>query len=72
MFVFTMALTQSVLCEKQRFYTNCHISGPKRSPEMIFNAFDVKFQAWKNGIPLRAYRPLTRTNKKKKTNHKMH
>ena len=38
-----MVITQNDLHKKHRFYTHGHISGPKKSPDMILNAFHVKF-----------------------------
>ena len=41
--------TKSVLSRTHMSYKISHISGAKRSPEMIVNAFHVKFHAGKNG-----------------------
>ena len=41
----TLVLTQNVLRENHMFYNIGHISGPRRSTDLIFSAFDVKFHA---------------------------
>ena len=46
------------------FYKYAHILGPKGSPDMILNAFDVKFDEKKDEIPPGACRP---SKKQKKT-----
>ena len=43
MLLLTMVLPEGVLYEKHMFYKTGHISGPRRSPDMMLNAFHVKF-----------------------------
>ena len=38
------------------FYKYAHILGPKRSPDVMLNAFDVKFDEKKDEIPPKACR----------------
>ena len=47
----------SDFCEKHIFYKLGYISGPKRSPDMILSAFDVKFDETKDGMPPETCRP---------------
>ena len=61
-----MGLTQNVLSKNVCFYKYAHNSGPRRSPDMILTAFDVKFHAQKDEIPPRACRPPKKFQKFKK------
>ena len=45
MLLLTMVPTKSVLCEKHMFYKTAHISGPRRSPDMVLTALHVKIHA---------------------------
>ena len=60
-----MGLTQFNLSKNVGFYKYAHNSGPRRSPDMILTAFDVKFHEKKDEIPPEACRP---PNKLKKNN----
>ena len=60
-----MVLTHSDLRKKDMFYKCDHISGPKRSPDMILSAVNMKFHSYKNKIPTRACR-LPKSQQKQK------
>ena len=47
-----MVLTSNDLCNKHMFYKYGHVSGSKRSLDMILRAFHVKFDDKQNEIPL--------------------
>ena len=52
------------LCNNLCSYKYDHISGPRGSPDMILNAFHVKFDDKQNEMPPRACTPQkTSTNK---------
>ena len=52
-----MVITQSDLFDNIRFYKYVHNSRPMGSPDMILNAFYVKFHEKQDEIPPRACRP---------------
>ena len=61
-----MGLTQFNLSENICFYKYAHNSGPKGSPDMVLNAFDMKFNDKNEGMPPRACRPSKKSNKNQK------
>ena len=55
-----MVINQSDLCKKHMFYKSAHISGPTGFPDIILNAFQLKFHNEKHGyFPW----PVDHTNK---------
>ena len=61
-----MGLTQGVLDKNICFYKYAHNSGPRRSPDMILTAFDVKFHEKKDELPPEAWNPQTKIKKSQK------
>ena len=61
-----MLITQSDLIKNKCFYKYAHNSGPRRSPDMILNAFYVKFCAWNDGIHPEAWNLQKQEPKTKK------
>ena len=52
-----MVITQFDVYQNISFYTHAHNSGPKGSPDMILNAFNMKFDDKIKELPPKACRP---------------
>ena len=63
-----MVITQFNLYTSICFYKYAHNSLPRGSPDMIFNAFDVKFLVKNDGMRPRPCRPLNKMPSKSKKN----
>ena len=51
MLFLTIGLTQHIFGKQISFYKYAHNSGPRGSPDMILNAFYVKFHEKKDELP---------------------
>ena len=58
-----MVVTQFKLYTNVYLYEYAHNSDPKGSPDMILNAFDVKFHNKNEGTPPKACKPPTQIPK---------
>ena len=66
----TMVRTPNDLCKGTSFYKNAHILAPKRSPDMIFTALEVKsFMTNTRGYLPAPVDPKLNSTKSKNTNN---